>query len=375
MPLRVSIFNETGHEGTVALGDSGRYVSVEEPREIDVARRSAAKTKARKAPACACIRAFTKPRCATKFRRPMIESMIRTFSFDVDLQRRVRAGDSFEVLYAGRRGRGPTPTSCSPPSPSATSRAATIASRRPTTASSITTTRPARARRSFSFVNRWPAAPSAQASAPRKHPILGYVRMHTGVDWAEDTGTPVFAAGNGTVIKAEWDRGGYGRRIEVQHLNGYVTAYSHLSGFARGIQPGAKVRQGQVSATSATPASRPARTCTTKCRSTAISSTRCASSCRAAASSKGAFSRNSSANAPGSTASSSAALRCRASRRIKPSSACKKCHGRACHARADEPGSGQVSGARTFRTNHLDSSGTAVRPKRDRRAKPGDDVG
>ena len=48
------------------------------------------------------------------------------------------------------------------------------------------------------------------------------------------------------MIKAEWDRGGYGRRIEVQHLNGYLTAYSHLSGFARGIQPGAKVRQGQV---------------------------------------------------------------------------------------------------------------------------------
>jgi murein DD-endopeptidase MepM/ murein hydrolase activator NlpD len=81
---------------------------------------------------------------------------------------------------------------------------------------------------------------------PRKHPLLGYVRMHTGVDWADDTGAPVLAAGNGTVVKADWAAGGYGRKIEIQHLNGYMTAYSHMSGFARGIQPGAKVRQGQI---------------------------------------------------------------------------------------------------------------------------------
>ncbi len=53
------------------------------------------------------------------------------------------------------------------------------------------------------------------------------------------------AAGNGTVMKAEWDSG-YGRRVEIQHANGYVTAYSHQSAFARGIAPGARVRQGQV---------------------------------------------------------------------------------------------------------------------------------
>jgi murein DD-endopeptidase MepM/ murein hydrolase activator NlpD len=69
--------------------------------------------------------------------------------------------------------------------------------------------------------------------------------MHTGVDWADDIGTPVFAAGNGTVIDADW-KGGYGRHIEIQHLNGYVTTYSHLSGYAHGIEGGVKVRQGQV---------------------------------------------------------------------------------------------------------------------------------
>src|SRR5262249_52720210 len=80
----------------------------------------------------------------------------------------------------------------------------------------------------------------------RNHPLLGYMRMHTGVDWSDDIGTPVFAAGNGVVLSADWNSGGYGRRIEVQHLNGYVTTYSHLSGFARGIEPRVKIRQGQV---------------------------------------------------------------------------------------------------------------------------------
>jgi murein DD-endopeptidase MepM/ murein hydrolase activator NlpD len=53
------------------------------------------------------------------------------------------------------------------------------------------------------------------------------------------------AAGNATVLKADWDSG-YGRRVELQHINGYVTTYNHMSRFARGITAGAKVRQGQV---------------------------------------------------------------------------------------------------------------------------------
>jgi murein DD-endopeptidase MepM/ murein hydrolase activator NlpD len=79
----------------------------------------------------------------------------------------------------------------------------------------------------------------------RYHPILRYSKMHTGVDWANRIGTPIIAAGNGTVIKAGWEAG-YGRRVEIQHANGYVTTYSHQSAFAKGISPGIRVRQGQV---------------------------------------------------------------------------------------------------------------------------------
>jgi murein DD-endopeptidase MepM/ murein hydrolase activator NlpD len=79
----------------------------------------------------------------------------------------------------------------------------------------------------------------------RYHPILHFARMHTGVDWAAPIGTPILAAGAGTIIKAGWDSG-YGRRVEIQHANGYVTTYNHMSGFGRGIVEGVRVTQGQV---------------------------------------------------------------------------------------------------------------------------------
>jgi len=79
----------------------------------------------------------------------------------------------------------------------------------------------------------------------RRHPILGWVKAHTGVDWAAPSGTPIVASGDGVVTKAGWTSG-YGRHTEIQHANGYVTTYSHQSAFASGIRPGTRVRQGQV---------------------------------------------------------------------------------------------------------------------------------
>jgi len=79
----------------------------------------------------------------------------------------------------------------------------------------------------------------------RRHPVLRYSKMHTGIDYSNRIGTPILAAGNGTVISAAWDAG-YGRRVEIQHANGYVTTYSHMSRFARNIQAGSRVRQGTI---------------------------------------------------------------------------------------------------------------------------------
>lgn len=79
----------------------------------------------------------------------------------------------------------------------------------------------------------------------RKHPILGYTRLHKGTDFAAPRGTPVFAAGEG-VIKRANRYGSFGNYILIRHANGYETAYAHLNGFARGIRAGVRVKQGQV---------------------------------------------------------------------------------------------------------------------------------
>jgi murein DD-endopeptidase MepM/ murein hydrolase activator NlpD len=79
----------------------------------------------------------------------------------------------------------------------------------------------------------------------RRHPILGYSRMHKGVDFAAPSGTPIYAAGSGRVVVAGRN-GGYGNYVRIRHSGEYSTAYAHMSRFAKGIGPGQRVRQGQV---------------------------------------------------------------------------------------------------------------------------------
>src|SRR5260370_18685984 len=69
--------------------------------------------------------------------------------------------------------------------------------------------------------------------------------MHTGVDWATAYGTPIFASGNGVVEVAGLE-GGYGKYVKLKHNNGYETAYGHMSAFAKGLEVGKRVRQGQL---------------------------------------------------------------------------------------------------------------------------------
>jgi len=102
-----------------------------------------------------------------------------------------------------------------------------------------------RSTRQFLIRNPVPTGRFTSSFGMRRHPVLGYSRMHTGVDWAAKVGTPILAAGNGVVEKAGWS-GGYGRQTQIRHNNGYVSSYNHQSAFARGIEPGTRVRQGQV---------------------------------------------------------------------------------------------------------------------------------
>ena len=87
---------------------------------------------------------------------------------------------------------------------------------------------------------------SSHFSNARKHPVTKVVRPHHGVDYAAPTGTPVVTVGDGTVIEKGWDKKGGGNYIKIKHNNTYTTTYMHLNGFAKGIQKGSKVKQGQL---------------------------------------------------------------------------------------------------------------------------------
>jgi murein DD-endopeptidase MepM/ murein hydrolase activator NlpD len=79
----------------------------------------------------------------------------------------------------------------------------------------------------------------------RKHPILGYNKMHRGTDFAAPSGTPIMASGSGTVTRARWCGGG-GNCVKIKHNSTYETIYAHMKAFAKGIKEGKKVRQGQI---------------------------------------------------------------------------------------------------------------------------------
>ena len=79
----------------------------------------------------------------------------------------------------------------------------------------------------------------------RKHPILGFNKMHRGTDFAAPKGTPIMASGSGTVTRARWCGGG-GNCVKIRHNSTYETIYAHMSKFASGIKEGRKVRQGQI---------------------------------------------------------------------------------------------------------------------------------
>ena len=79
----------------------------------------------------------------------------------------------------------------------------------------------------------------------RKHPILGYNKMHRGTDFAAPSGTPIMASGSGTVTRARWCGGG-GNCVKIKHNSTYETIYAHMKSFAKGIKEGRKVKQGQV---------------------------------------------------------------------------------------------------------------------------------
>lgn len=179
----------------------------------------------------------------------VIAEMIRIFSYDVDFQRDLKEGDSFEIYYDrhvskdGTKGRdgnvlfakltlGDKPLSLYRYQEKGADTPEYFNELGKSAKKSLLRTPIDGARLSSGF-------------GSRRHPVLGYTRVHKGVDFAAATGTPIMAAGDG-VIERAGAFGSYGNYVRVRHTNKYSTAYAHMSRIGKGIAPGTRVKQGQV---------------------------------------------------------------------------------------------------------------------------------
>jgi murein DD-endopeptidase MepM/ murein hydrolase activator NlpD len=249
-PYRVVVANDSTIEAVSALSDLGKYVAVDVSSMNTVAEAPAADSDDDEddGTGVRLYQSIYETAMRNKVPATVIEDMIKIYSYDVDFQRKVQPGDSFDVFFAGED-EGATITEKT----EVLFASLTVGGetkkyyRFQTPDDSVVDYYDESGKSAKKFLVRKPVNNAIMRSGfgSRRHPILGYVKMHTGVDWATPYGTPIFASGNGVVEVAGWE-GGYGKFVKLKHNNGYETAYGHMSAFAKGLEPGKRVRQGQV---------------------------------------------------------------------------------------------------------------------------------
>jgi murein DD-endopeptidase MepM/ murein hydrolase activator NlpD len=242
--VRLVVVGDSAVEAVVALSDTGKYVSVDVqhggPEVADANDDDENDTTGVR-----LYQSVYETALRNQVPRPVIDDLIRVYSYDVDFQRKAQPGDSFEVLYSGDD-EGDARSDVLFASLTVGGETKKFY-RYLSPDDGVVDYYDESGKSAKKFLVRKPVGPGIMRSGFgfRRHPILGYSKMHTGVDWGAPFGTPIFASGNGMVEKAGWE-GGYGKYVRIKHNNGYETAYGHMSAFAKGIEPGKRVRQGQV---------------------------------------------------------------------------------------------------------------------------------
>jgi len=177
-----------------------------------------------------------------------LAELIRAYSWDVDFQRDIRKNDHFQVMYEQLKDEdGNLVKSNRIDFATLTLSGKPVSIYRFKTADGHVNYYNQNGLSARKALMRTPidGARLSSGFGRRKHPILGYTKKHSGVDFAAPRGTPIYAAGNGTISYAG-NKGGYGRYIRIRHNATYATAYAHMKGFARGMRAGKRVNQGQV---------------------------------------------------------------------------------------------------------------------------------
>ena len=246
-PLRVIVASDSAIEAAAALSDRGAYVPVD-VRNIaaDLAEASEDDSGDEDDGSGARLyQSIYETALRNNVPNSVIEEFVRIYSYDIDFQRKVQAGDSFDVLYAeDESGEGRNEVRFA---------SLTVGGetkryyRYQTTDDGAYDYYDEAGKSAKKFLVRKPVPVGTMRSGfgERNHPLLHYLKTHTGVDWAAPFGTPIFAAGNGAIDEIGL-KGGYGKYVRIRHANGYQTAYGHMTAFARGLNVGSRVRQGQV---------------------------------------------------------------------------------------------------------------------------------
>ncbi|MCO4319194.1 M23 family metallopeptidase [Phyllobacterium sp. 21LDTY02-6] len=248
--IRASVYNRTTHVLTIALNDRGQYVPADEPEVtpgLQLAFDDSPPLMRRADDLPSVYDGIYRAGIAYGMTDTMIQQLIRMLASDVDFQARLSPSDKLEALFSLPEGSDKADSQSEILYVSANFSGETRRFYRFHNDDGTTDYYDENGKSSKQFLIRKPV-PNGVFRSPfgmRRHPILGYSRMHTGVDWSAPRGTPIIASGNGVVERAGWTNG-YGNQTIIRHSNGYESSYSHQNAIASGVTPGSKVRQGQV---------------------------------------------------------------------------------------------------------------------------------
>jgi murein DD-endopeptidase MepM/ murein hydrolase activator NlpD len=247
--VRTSVYDHTRHLLTIALDDRQQYVPADEPEpdpDIATAFDTSPPVSVR-GDLPTIYDGIYRSAYSYGMSERMTKQLIKILASDVDFQSRLSPADRITVLFSQPDEDGKASDESELLYANATfgGTAHTYYRFQMKNGSIDYFDQDGKSARQFLFRNPAPGARISRGFGMERHPILGIMRMHTGVDYATRRGTPILAAGNGVVEKVGW-ASGYGKETVIRHANGYETLYAHQSAFASGIEPGDHVRQGQV---------------------------------------------------------------------------------------------------------------------------------
>jgi murein DD-endopeptidase MepM/ murein hydrolase activator NlpD len=234
-PVKVSIYGKGGdHLATAQRNRQGDFVATAEGNQLKAPQATTRAT---------LYTSFYHAALAQHIPAETIVKLLRVHSYDVDFKQKVKPGDTFEAFFDGGNDSEVGELLYT---------AMTIDGQqrkfyRFRTPDDVVDYYDDQGNSAKKFLMRNPVKGGRYTSGfgDRRHPLLGIMRMHTGVDWAAPAGTPILAAGDGTV-ELVGGKGGYGNYVRIRHANGYSTAYGHMSRYAEGVAPGVTVKQGQI---------------------------------------------------------------------------------------------------------------------------------